>query len=144
MWPFSRMRPHSAGSPARRSGAGADGLNLSDVWSDISPVRHRTAKTRPYNELSPLLAARALHMSSVPRDLVLDPFGGSGTTYVVAEAMGRRWSGIELGDVQPIVARLRGQVGPRALARVAAAVGCVSVSEVVGAATGQHDPRRSA
>ena len=28
-------------------------------------------------------------------DLVLDPFGGSGTTYVVAEKLERRWSGVE-------------------------------------------------
>lgn len=28
-------------------------------------------------------------------DLVLDPFGGSGTTYVVAEKLERRWAGVE-------------------------------------------------
>ncbi|MGH9869419.1 MAG: DNA-methyltransferase [Candidatus Polarisedimenticolia bacterium] len=33
--------------------------------------------------------------SSRPGDLVIDPFGGSGTTYAVCEAEGRRWLGCE-------------------------------------------------
>ena len=33
--------------------------------------------------------------SSHPGDLVIDPFGGSGTTYVVCERSGRRWLGCE-------------------------------------------------
>jgi len=39
-------------------------------------------------------------------DVVFDPFGGSGTTYVVAEIKRRRWIGIELGPVDGIVSRL--------------------------------------
>ena len=35
---------------------------------------------------------------TVPGDLVLDSFLGSGTTAAVAHKMGRRWIGIELGD----------------------------------------------
>ena len=35
-------------------------------------------------------------MSTDPGSLVLDPFGGSGTTYVAAELSGRRWVGSEL------------------------------------------------
>ncbi len=33
--------------------------------------------------------------SSNPGDLVIDPFGGSGTTYLVCERSGRRWLGCE-------------------------------------------------
>jgi site-specific DNA-methyltransferase (adenine-specific) len=33
--------------------------------------------------------------SSNPNDLVVDPFGGSGTTYAVAEAFQRKWLGTE-------------------------------------------------
>ena len=51
---------------------------------------------------------RILSISSCEGDLVLDPFGGSGTTYAVAERMNRRWIGAELGDIEPIVARLMG------------------------------------
>jgi site-specific DNA-methyltransferase (adenine-specific) len=86
-----------------------DGINLSDVWLDIPPVRHRSTKKRGANELSIKLLQRVLDISSEPGDLVLDPFGGSGTTYFVAEQMKRRWVGIELGDVDPIIRRLRGE-----------------------------------
>lgn len=36
--------------------------------------------------------------SSNQGDLVLDPFGGSGTTYAVAEAYGRSWIGAEISE----------------------------------------------
>jgi site-specific DNA-methyltransferase (adenine-specific) len=84
-----------------------DGLNLSDVWYDIPPVRHSTTKRRGANELSMKLLSRVLEISTVPGDLVFDPFGGSGTTYAAAEEMGRRWVGCELGDTDPIIRRLR-------------------------------------
>ena len=49
-------------------------------------------------------------MSTRPGDLVLDPFGGSGTTYAVCEQRGRRWIGIEIEDLEPIHQRLNGGV----------------------------------
>lgn len=69
-----------------------EGLNLTDVWADIPPVRHRTTKTRAANELSIKLLRRVLEISSEPGDVVLDPFGG-GTTYAAAEEMGRASQG---------------------------------------------------
>jgi site-specific DNA-methyltransferase (adenine-specific) len=86
-----------------------EGLNVSDVWLDIPPVRHNSTKTRGANQLSEKMLERVLTISSVEGDLVLDPFGGSGTTFAVAERMHRRWIGSELGDVQPIIARLEGR-----------------------------------
>ena len=86
-----------------------DGINLTDVWSDIPPVRHRSTKQRGANELSTKLLQRVLEISSEEGDLVFDPFGGSGTTYFVAEQMKRRWVGVEVGDVDPIIRRLRGE-----------------------------------
>ena len=84
------------------------GLNLTDVWNDIPPVRHRRTKNREANELSEKLLERVLTIASLPGDQVFDPFGGSGTTYAVAERMHRHWTGIELCDVEPIIARLSG------------------------------------
>jgi len=86
-----------------------DGLNVSDVWDDIPPVRHRSTKWHSANQLSEKMLERVLAMSSKSDDLVLDPFGGSGTTYAVAERLGRRWVGMEIGACAPIIARLRGQ-----------------------------------
>ncbi len=31
-------------------------------------------------------------------DLIFDPFGGSGTTYIAAEILKRHWIGIEIGS----------------------------------------------
>ncbi|MER9920924.1 MULTISPECIES: site-specific DNA-methyltransferase [unclassified Mesorhizobium] len=44
------------------------------------------------------LLHRIIHIASNPGDLVLDSFGGSGTTGAVAHKMGRRWIMVELGD----------------------------------------------
>ncbi|MFN7942241.1 MAG: site-specific DNA-methyltransferase [Thermoanaerobaculia bacterium] len=86
-----------------------DGLNLADVWTDIPPVRHASTKRRAANELSVRLLHRVLSIASLEGDLIVDPFGGSGTTYFVAEQMKRKWLGCELGDCEPIVRRLRGE-----------------------------------
>jgi site-specific DNA-methyltransferase (adenine-specific) len=86
-----------------------EGLNLTDVWLDIPPVRHASTKRRDANELSTKLLQRVLEISTEPGDVVLDPFGGSGTTYAVAEQMKRRWLGVEIGDTEPIVRRLKGE-----------------------------------
>lgn len=80
------------------------GVNLSDVWTDIPPVRHAKYKKRDANALSLKLMDRIVTMSSDPGSLVLDPFGGSGTTYVAAELTGRRWVGCEL-DCSAILQR---------------------------------------
>jgi site-specific DNA-methyltransferase (adenine-specific) len=83
------------------------GINISDVWLDIPPVRHNKYKKRKEaNELSIKLLDRIIEMSSKPGDLVFDPFGGSGTTYVVAEMKERRWIGVELGPTDGITERL--------------------------------------
>lgn len=80
------------------------GVNISDVWYDIYPVRKN--KNRPYNELSVKLLERIISCSSNKEDIILDPFGGSGTTYAVAELLERRWIGIELGNCDYIRNRL--------------------------------------
>lgn len=84
------------------------GINLGDVWKDIPPVRHLKFKRRnDANELSIKLLDRVITMASRPGDLVVDPFGGSGSTYAVSEIKGRRWIGMELGPVDQIIARLQ-------------------------------------
>ncbi len=80
------------------------GVSLTDVWTDIPPVRHSKYKRRDANELSLKLMDRVVSMASDPGSVVVDPFGGSGTTFVAAELLGRQWIGMEL-DCRSIVAR---------------------------------------
>lgn len=80
------------------------GVNLSDVWTDIPPVRHAKYKKRDANALALKLMDRIVSMASDPGSLILDPFGGSGTTYIAAELTGRRWIGSEL-DCSAILER---------------------------------------
>ncbi|MBN1102485.1 MAG: site-specific DNA-methyltransferase [Deltaproteobacteria bacterium] len=87
------------------------GVNLTDVWNDIPPVRHWKFKSRKRmaNQLSTKLVGRAIQMSTNEYDMVLDPFGGSGTTYDVCERTSRRWLGMELESCDVIVERLENQ-----------------------------------
>jgi site-specific DNA-methyltransferase (adenine-specific) len=83
------------------------GINLTDVWYDIPPVRHSKFKTRQANELSMKLLDRILDIATDEGDIVLDPFGGGGTTFVVAEIKGRKWIGSEIEDCTPIIRRFK-------------------------------------
>ena len=84
------------------------GVNLTDIWMDIPPVRHKKFKLaeRKNNQLSTKILERIIHLSTNIGDLILDPFGGGGTTYVVCEALNRTWLGIELSSLDPIRQRL--------------------------------------
>lgn len=82
------------------------GVSLTDVWNDIPPVRHAKHKKRKgSNELPIKLIDRIIEMASGPGDLILDPFGGAGTTYIVAELKSRRWWGCEIDPCDVIIER---------------------------------------
>ena len=82
------------------------GVNITNVWNDIPTVRHNKYKRRKSaNELSIKLLDRIIEMASKPGDLIFDPFGGSGVTYIVAELKNRRWEGTEIGPLNEIIAR---------------------------------------
>ncbi len=84
------------------------GVNLTDVWTDIFPVRHSKYKTRrDANELPLKLVDRVLEIASNEGDSVFDPFGGAGTTYIAAEIKQRRWIGCEIGPVDGIITRFQ-------------------------------------
>lgn len=84
------------------------GINLTDIWLDIPPVRHSKYKRRmDANELSIKLLDRIIELSTREGDLVLDPFGGSGTTYITAELKKRRWIGCEIGPTDVIADRFK-------------------------------------
>ena len=74
------------------------------------PVRHWKfkSKNRRSNALSTKILDRVIDMSTDPGDLVIDPFGGSGTTFVVCESKHRHWIGSEIDFAEDIVHRLKG------------------------------------
>jgi site-specific DNA-methyltransferase (adenine-specific) len=77
-----------------------------EMWTDIPPVRHRRHKKRVPNELAPIMLERIIAMASNPGQVVVDPFGGSGTTFYAAQKLKRYWIGSEIGDTDPAVERL--------------------------------------
>ena len=91
-----------------RNAMNPKGVNLTDVWDDIPPGRHWkfNSKRLVATRLSTKPVGRAIEMSTFPGEIVLDPFGGSGTTFDVCESIGRRWIGIEITNCDVIVERL--------------------------------------
>jgi site-specific DNA-methyltransferase (adenine-specific) len=69
------------------------GLNLSDFWEDISPVRHSRYKHRQANELPLKLVARILQISGVKGGILVDPFAGTGTSLLAAQSAGMTFIG---------------------------------------------------
>lgn len=86
------------------------GVNLKDVWTDVPPVRHWKFKSqeRRANALSTKILDRVIELSTVPGDLVIDPFGGSGTTFAVCEKKHRHWLGTEIDFAKEIADRIEG------------------------------------
>jgi site-specific DNA-methyltransferase (adenine-specific) len=63
---------------------------------DIPTTCNGMGEKTPHPTQKPEELLRKLVLaSSNPEDLVIDPFSGSGTTLVVAEQLGRRWSGCD-------------------------------------------------
>ncbi|MDB4943402.1 MAG: Adenine specific methylase [Labilithrix sp.] len=71
------------------------------LWTDVAPLRHAAASERTgYPTQKPLaLLERIIRAASREGDLVVDAFGGSGTTAVAAHALGRR---VVVSDRSPV------------------------------------------
>ncbi|MGD9588511.1 MAG: site-specific DNA-methyltransferase [Pyrinomonadaceae bacterium] len=68
----------------------------SNLWTDITvPFWSMPENTDHPTQKPEKLLAKIILASTVPGDLVLDPFAGSGTTAVVAKKLGRRFIAIE-------------------------------------------------
>jgi site-specific DNA-methyltransferase (adenine-specific) len=88
------------------------GINLTDFWEDTAPARHRKFKARAHiNELKPMIPGRCFEISTNPGDLVMDPFGGGGSSFEAAELSGRHWIGSEILTSQAIIARFEEKFG---------------------------------
>ena len=73
-------------------------ITPADVWTDISHLQQRDPQRVGYPTQKPeKLLERIIGASSSAGGLVADFFCGSGTTLAVAEKLGRRWIGCDLG-----------------------------------------------
>lgn len=74
------------------------GVPIQDLWVDIGKVEAASLEMLEYVTQKPEgLLRRIVETSSAPGDLVGDFFCGSGTTLAVAEKLGRKWIGCDLG-----------------------------------------------
>ena len=115
---FNRLRidlPLAPGHKYRRP----NGVYLTDVWDDIreltsgyfagdEAIRDNNGE-RYHTQQSPIaLLLRIILSSTMPNDIVLDPFAGTGTTLVVAHQLKRNSIGIEIDpkNIEAIRTRL--------------------------------------
>jgi site-specific DNA-methyltransferase (adenine-specific) len=64
------------------------GINVSDIWDDFSPVRHKIRKHRKSNELPLALLRRVMKVSGRKNGVLIDPYVGTGTSIVAAVESG--------------------------------------------------------
>ena len=77
----------------------AEGTPINDWWPDVKKITSPTDPEKLYypTQKSEELLSRVVNLASNPGDLVADFFCGSGTTLAVAEKLGRKWIGADLG-----------------------------------------------
>ena len=73
------------------------GKPAQSIWTDLVPSKSGAERTGYATQKPEGLLERILSASSNPGDFVADFFCGSGTTLAVAEKLGRKWIGCDLG-----------------------------------------------
>jgi adenine-specific DNA-methyltransferase len=99
----------STGNPYRKLRPGdSEAEPIYNLWDDIFRLYGGSAENQGYDTQKPeALLERIIRASSNEGDLVADFFCGSGTTMAVAEKLGRRWIGVDLGRYAIHVSRKR-------------------------------------
>lgn len=99
LWDEGRIVFSEAGMPrVKRYLDEVEGIAVHSIWTDSRAINSQSAERLDYPTQKPeALLERIIKASSNPDDLVLDVFGGSGTTAAVAEKLGRRWIVCDLG-----------------------------------------------
>jgi len=95
-----------------------NGVYLSDVWDDIreltsgyfagdEAIKGNNGE-RLHTQQSPIaLLLRIILSSTIPDDLVFDPFAGTGTSLVVAEQLKRKSIGVEIDPQNVEIVKMR-------------------------------------
>jgi len=79
------------------------GANARSVWK----IATQPFKGAHFATMPKMLAERCIKAGSKPGDIVLDPFGGSGTVALVAQGLGRRGVCADLAHEYAVMAHLR-------------------------------------
>ncbi|OHA47224.1 MAG: DNA methyltransferase [Candidatus Taylorbacteria bacterium RIFOXYD2_FULL_36_9] len=81
-------------------GQNVPGELITDIWTDISieGLASEGGVVFPKGKKPEKIIQRCFDISTKDGDYVLDSFLGSGTTAAVAQKMGLKWVGIEIGD----------------------------------------------
>jgi DNA modification methylase len=72
------------------------GAHPTDVWEITNVGHNHPERTGHPAQFPEAIARKAMMLYTMPGDLVLDPFIGSGTTAAVAIQTGRAWTGFDL------------------------------------------------
>jgi len=75
---------------------GVPWIRISDLWEDTRPARQDKAQKRTVNELGFFVPERVILMGSDKGDVILDIFGGGGSTFHSAQEHGRYWIGCDI------------------------------------------------
>lgn len=74
------------------------GMPLQDIWTDVRAIHNMSQERLGFETQKPeALLERIIKAGSEEKSLIADLFCGSGTTLSVAEKLGRRWIGCDLG-----------------------------------------------
>lgn len=85
------------------------GAHPTDVWADVDHVRHNTPEfTGHPAQFSLALAKRLMSIYSMPGDLTMDMFSGTGTVQLAAFILGREFVGADLSYADIRAKRLAG------------------------------------
>ena len=76
-----------------------EGVAIDDIWEDIGSVAYdfRNESVSYPTQKPEALISRIIKATTSEKSIVADFFCGSGTTLAVAEKLGRRWIGADLG-----------------------------------------------
>ncbi|KJA11914.1 DNA methyltransferase [Acidovorax temperans] len=116
-WIFNKQfRPYSEGTfrtgfkaKGMENSLNPEGAGLMDYWTDCPKIlSYNAAENYQYATQKPIsLIERIITGHSNPGDLVIDFFGGAGTTAASAEKLGRRWITTDLGKPACMIMRKR-------------------------------------
>lgn len=97
----NKLHWNSNGNPVRRVFLDEyQGQPISNLWTDIFVINPMSKERTEFDggQKPEALIKRVLEFSTNEGDVVLDIFGGSGSTFATAQKMNRRWVGVEIGN----------------------------------------------